>query len=114
MAYVIADTGTEKQKLYAFDSTSSDGNVTWELVRIENTKYDHDGAILLNAHMLSELKAKNVAVFESKKSAKSAYHKLGISTCRYVELVFEISHEYKLRKYLGYSSWTKLNKTKES
>lgn len=110
MAYVIADTGTEKQKLYAFDSTSSDESVPWELVRIENTKYDHDGAILLNSEILSELKAKNVAVFESKKSAKSAYHKLGIFTCRYVELVLEISHEYKARNHFGYSSWTELNK----
>ncbi|ASO30947.1 hypothetical protein CG015_17150 [Vibrio anguillarum] len=109
MAYVIADTGFANQKLYAFYPVQDEEQINWNLVSIVSTNYDHDGSILLTAETLRELQEKNVAIFESKKSAKAVYHKLGIPNCRYVRLILSITHEFKTRNGSYCSSWTDLN-----
>lgn len=107
--YVIADMSVYDQKLYSFDSTDQDAEVDWRLVKLDNLRYRHDGAILLDADVLLELAGKGVPIFHEKKSAKKAYHKLGLTTCRYVELVLEASHEYQTHDMTIESKWTQLN-----
>ncbi|RDE18967.1 hypothetical protein DV711_15270 [Motiliproteus coralliicola] len=109
MAFIISDTSTKNQKAYSFDSTSKKARIDYTLVEIKTRQYDYDGAIILTPETLYEIKKKNVAIFKTKKSAKEAYNKLGISTCNYVELVLNITHEYRSRNFVANSSWTELN-----
>ena len=112
MAYVIANTATKNQRIYAFNSVAEGEKIEWELVEILTTEYDYDQSIFLTSATLDEISTKGVAVFHSKKSAKAAYNKLGIGSCRYVELVLNITHEYKSRNFKASSSWTALNDDK--
>ena len=109
MAWVIANTSTKNQQLYSFDVTSTSLEKKWELVEIKSTKYDFDGSILLSPETLIELKESKVAVFETKKSAKSEFNNLGISVCRYVELRLDLTKEFQTRNFISSSSWTELN-----
>lgn len=86
MLYVIANTSTKDQRLYAVDGTTCDKGLPWELVKVESTQHNIDGSIALTAETLAEIESKKVAVFESKKQARAAYKSLGIKSGRYVSL----------------------------
>lgn len=110
--YIIANTSTKNQQLYAFDSLRNAENINYHLIRIDSLVYDYDGSIILTEDTLHEIKNNGIPVFETLKEAKKAYNTLGINTCRYVKLVLDFTHEFKSRALLVKSTWTALNNKK--
>ncbi|MBM5419152.1 hypothetical protein J8A28_22990, partial [Vibrio parahaemolyticus] len=68
MAFVLANTATKNQALYAFEASLSLESVEFKTVRLEHVHYDHDGNILVDSDTLKEFEVLGIPVFERKSS----------------------------------------------
>lgn len=111
MAFVIANTATKNQVLYAFEPNISVDNVVFKTVRLEHVEYDHAGHILVDSKTLNEFEALGVPIFEKKSSAKQFLVGLNlVGKAKYVGIRYKRAFEHQHTHLNSFSSWTELNR----
>ncbi|HGS4888100.1 TPA: hypothetical protein ACMDRT_004573 [Vibrio parahaemolyticus] len=71
MAFVLANTATKNQALYAFEPNFTIESIEYKTVRLDHVQYDHQGNILIDSDTLKEFELLGVPIFEKKSSAKA-------------------------------------------
>ncbi|MEZ8296971.1 hypothetical protein AB6D11_24505 [Vibrio splendidus] len=111
MAFVIANTATKNQLLYAFEPSLSADCIDFKIVRLKHVQYDHDGNILVDSGTLKEFEALGIPVFERKSSAKQFLVGLNlVGKAKYVCVRYKLAFEHQYIDLGLFSSWTVLNR----
>ncbi len=111
MAFVIANTATKNQAIYAFEPSLSLDSVEFKTVRLEHIHYDHDGNILIDSETLKEFEALGIPVFEKKSSAKQFLVGLNlVGKAKYVGVRYKRAFEHQYTDLDLFSSWAELNR----
>ncbi|WP_367834576.1 hypothetical protein [Vibrio cidicii] len=111
MAFVLANTATKNQALYAFEASLSLESVEFKTVRLEHVHYDHDGNILVDSDTLKEFEVLGIPVFERKSSAKQFLVGLNlVGKAKYVGVRYKRAFEHQYTDLGLFSSWTELNR----
>ncbi|MDO6496979.1 hypothetical protein [Photobacterium sanguinicancri] len=111
MTFVLANTGSKNQVLYAFEPNLSTSNIEYKTVRLEHVQYDHQGNILVDSDTLKEFELLGVPVFEKKSSAKEFLVGLKlVGKAKYVGVRYKRAYEHLLTDLNAFSSWTELNR----
>ncbi|MCA3949362.1 DUF3265 domain-containing protein [Vibrio vulnificus] len=111
MAFVLANTATKNQALYAFEPSLSLESVEFKTVRLEHVHYDHDGNILVDSDTLKEFEVLGIPVFERKSSAKQFLVGLNlVGKAKYVGVRYKRAFEHQYTDLGLFSSWTELNR----
>ncbi len=111
MAFVLANTATKNQALYAFEPSLSLESVEFKTVRLEHVHYDHDGNMLVDSDTLKEFEVLGIPVFERKSSAKQFLVGLNlVGKAKYVGVRYKRAFEHQYTDLGLFSSWTELNR----